>query len=141
MLAFDNTLYLYTFLHFIGHHCEDTNCKRTLILDGNMKNHRDICAARHAGFAEYEGLPGNVKTGCPNTPLPRTRYCAAHVPTAFSSVVSGECSSTTSGHGLHQVAFIIEKKTTRQNSFYKVRAYTWQASFLLCPNTCIINYI
>lgn len=29
-----------------------------LVIDGNMKNRRDVCAASEAGFTEYEGLPG-----------------------------------------------------------------------------------
>ena len=98
------------------------------MLDGNMKNHRDVCAARIAGYAEYEGLPRRVKTGCTNTPLLRSRYCAVHTPTAFTSVGSGgdECNSltsTTADSGLDQIAYILEKKTTRQNTFYKVYVF------------------
>ena len=32
------------------------------MVDGNMKNHCDICLATKAGYAEYKGLPGRVQT-------------------------------------------------------------------------------
>jgi len=33
-----------------------------------MKNHQDVCYSKDAGYIEYNGLPGKVKAGCPNTP-------------------------------------------------------------------------
>ena len=89
-----------------------------------MKNHRDVCAAKEAGYAQYEGYPVKMKTGCTNTLLLKSRYCALHTPTAFTSTgKAGESSSTVSNaheQGLDQVAFIVAKKETRQNTFYKV---------------------
>ena len=38
---------------YIGHQCK---CKKVLVLDGNMKNRRDVCMARDAGYTTYEGL-------------------------------------------------------------------------------------
>ena len=26
-----------------------------LVMDGNMKNHRDVCAAQEAGYAQFSG--------------------------------------------------------------------------------------
>jgi len=28
-----------------------------VIVDGNMKNHRDVCKAKDAGYMEFDGLP------------------------------------------------------------------------------------
>ena len=39
-----------------------------LVLDGNQKNCRDICRAKDAGWIQYEGLPGHIKTGCTSSP-------------------------------------------------------------------------
>ena len=47
------------------------------LVDGNMKNHRDLCFSTDAGYAEYMGLPGRVRTGCPNTPDCVTILCSA----------------------------------------------------------------
>ena len=46
-----------------------------------MKNHRDVCFATNAGYIEYQGLPGRVMSGCPNTPCLKSRYCRLHTPT------------------------------------------------------------
>ena len=51
-----------------------------LVIDGNMKNRRDICAASEAGFTEYEGLPGLIKTGCQLSPGYQSKYCYEHAP-------------------------------------------------------------
>lgn len=49
-----------------------------LVLDGNMKNRRHVCNARDAGYIEYPGLPGKVKTGCMLTPEYKSKYCSEH---------------------------------------------------------------
>ena len=78
-----------------------------------MKNHRDVCSAKDAGFAEFEGLPGNIKTGCPNTPELKSRFCSKHSPT----VVTQQCSDS---QYEDQQGIIIAKKTTRQSTLYEV---------------------
>ena len=71
-----------------------------LVLDGNMKNHRDVCEAKDAGFVEYRGMPGRVKTGCMETLEQRSKYCSHHKP------CYAECCSS--------------KKITRLNTLYEV---------------------
>ena len=39
-----------------------------MVVDDNMKNNREVCSAVDAGYIEYAGLPGSVKTGCTETP-------------------------------------------------------------------------
>ena len=43
-----------------------------------MKNRRDVCLAKDAGFIQYPGLPGRIKTGCMATPAFKSRYCTQH---------------------------------------------------------------
>ena len=43
-----------------------------------MKNRRRVCNARDAGYIEYPGLPGRVKTGCMMTPQYESHYCSQH---------------------------------------------------------------
>lgn len=90
-------------------------CTDVIVLDGNMKNRRDVCSATEAGYAKYAGLSWKVKTGCPNTPQPQSRYCAVHRPTAFTP--QGDDGPT---KYQDQVAYITCKKTTRQTTFYEV---------------------
>lgn len=107
------------------HKCDGKGCGHVLVIDGNMKNHRDVCLAREAGFVEFSGLPGKLKTGCPNTPQPKSRYCPSHAPTAFTPEGDSSFTDTavqTASKLKHeeQLAFITAKKTTRQNTFYQV---------------------
>lgn len=96
-----------------GHHCDSSNCKRIIVLDGNMKNHRDICAARLAGYAEYEGLPGRITTGCTNTPQLKSRYCVVHATTGFSSAGEDRECSQIHQTGLDQVPFIKRRQLAK----------------------------
>ncbi len=43
-----------------------------------MKNRRVVCNARDAGYVEYPGLPGKIKTGCMKTPSYGSKYCYSH---------------------------------------------------------------
>ena len=90
-----------------------------------MKNHRDVCFAKEAGYAEYKGLPGKIQTGCPNTPDLKSRFCSKHRPTAVTPQCSqptelqGEASASL-GQSEEQQGIIIGKKTTRQSTIYEV---------------------
>ena len=75
-----------------------------------MKNHRAVCAARDAGFVEYSGLPGKVKTGCMNTPKQKSKYCSLHSCADENDVgIQGKV-----------IEMVLSKKTTRNNTFYLV---------------------
>ena len=50
------------------------------MIDGNLKNNGEVRAAIDAGFVEYPGLPGRVKTGCMETPEQQSKYCTDHKP-------------------------------------------------------------
>ena len=97
-----------------GHRCDKSGCGSTIVLDGNMKNYRDVCMASEAGYAEFNGLPGRIKTGCPNTPKLKSQYCDLHTPTLFESNDDGSNKEV-------QLAFIIAKKVTRNTTLYQVQ--------------------
>ena len=86
-----------------------------------MKNHRDVCLATEAGYVEYLGLPGRVKTGCANTPDFKSRYCSLHKPTAtVSHPKDTDIASTSTQLTGNQVGVILRKKSTRAQTFYHV---------------------
>ncbi len=98
----------------LGHHCSCPGCTKVLVVDGNMKNHRDVCMARDAGFITFEGHPGHIKSGCILTPELKSRYCSLHTP----RICVREDDASTS----EDIAeMILEKKVTRSSVFYKVR--------------------
>ncbi len=61
-----------------AHTCTFPGCGKVLVLDGNMKNRRDVCFAKDAGHVEFEGLSSSTKTGCQATPAYKSRYCDQH---------------------------------------------------------------
>ena len=71
--------YLFASSKHSEHKCNYPGCINVLVLDGNMKNRRDICSAKDAGYVEYPGLPGRIKTGCMASPAFKSRYCNQHV--------------------------------------------------------------
>ena len=85
-----------------------------MVLDGNQKNRRDVCAATHAGVIEYDGLPGSIQSGCQLSPMYRSRYCFYH--SQRVAVSSGD--GTSDREGL--VMFITGKRATRSGVTYQV---------------------
>ena len=119
-----------------GHSCKFPGCGTVLILDGNMKNRRDICYAKDAGFIEFEGLPGAITTGCQASPAYKSRYCDQHKPLICDSCeyeLDEESSELDAPVGpilrsarKHQqlgesvVQTIVAKKKTRKQTYYTV---------------------
>lgn len=75
--------------------------------------------ATHAGYAKYDGLPGIIQTGCPNTPAHKSRFCCLHTPNVAESDDTNASSTC---------AFIVGKRTTRQGITYEV-----------CVCVCVIH--
>ena len=100
----------------VAHQCKFPGCKNVLVVDGNMKNRRDVCAATEAGYVQYEGLPMVIKTGCQLTPGYSSKYCFAHAP----RIIRNEGGATdSSSEGI--VKIITAKKETRSGLYYQVR--------------------
>lgn len=95
----------------IGHICTYPGCKNVLVLDGNMKNRRDICGAKDAGWIQYPGLPGCIKTGCMASPAFKSPFCAEHKVRG----VEGECTPDEL-----VVEMLLGKKETRNGKYYEV---------------------
>lgn len=67
------------------HRCKFPGCSNVLVLDGNMKNRRDICYAKDAGFVQYPGLPGQINTSCVASPAFKSHFCQQHSTRSCSS--------------------------------------------------------
>ena len=74
-----------------------------------MKNHRDICLARSAGSIEFKNLPGQITTGCINTPAHKSRCCVDHKPSDLNSSTK---------------EMVTDKKCTRTGIYYRVQCNT-----------------
>ena len=104
------------------HKCDQHGCGSVIIVDGNMKNHRDVCLATHAGYAKYKGLPDAIKTRCPNTPEFKSRFCTLHKPNLPTPGNDEHLSlaSTPSSSQQRQPGLVIGKRSTRQGTLYEV---------------------
>ena len=105
----------------IDHECKFPGCKGVLVLDGNMKNRRDVCAASEAGYIEYESLPGVIKTGCQLSPGYQSKYCYEHAPRI--SQMTGRDDQTSAHLESGVVRLITAKKHTRKETYYQVYTY------------------
>lgn len=100
-----------------------------------MKNRRSVCYAKDAGFIQFNGLGGSIKTGCTATPAFKSRYCVKHINQActelLTSVEHDEELGVTMGPTLryHQskqgpggevAEMILAKKETRKQTYYQV---------------------
>ena len=102
----------------IAHKCDVQGCNNVLVIDGNFKNHRDICMATEAGFVTFQGLPGQIKTGCLMTPDYKSRYCSLHKPRVCQKPVNGIDDDQNFEEDIAEM--IIEQKVTRSKTYYKV---------------------
>ena len=101
-----------------------------------MKNQRSVCLAREAGYIEYEGLPGSIKTGCMRTPELKSRYCSLHssrICTVPPDKSKGEDGFT----GI--VITVLQKKETRNGRYFNV-SFNKNNSYYL-HNACLINLL
>ena len=58
--------------------CSFPGCRSVIVLDGNKKNRREVCYDKGAGFVQFEGLSGSIKTSCHASPMFKSCYCSLH---------------------------------------------------------------
>ena len=129
----------------LAHSCSYPGCGKVFVLDGNQKNHRDVCAATHAGTIEYEGLPGAIQSGCQFSPMYGSKYCFHHAPRVVKPCDPLSSPGEDISEGV--MKFITGKRSTRGQITYQVFIYaskkhtiifvnfgTYYLSALLCTN-------
>ena len=115
---------------FLDHTCTYPGCTNVLVIDGNCKNRRDVCAATEAGFIEYGSLPGMIMTGCQHTPMQSSPFCCEHAPRVSVTMPVSDTDNTETMPGSmtekaqHKAAEkILSKKETRNKTYYQVQFY------------------
>lgn len=104
-----------------------------MVIDGNQKIRRSVCMATDAGSIEYPSLPGSIKTGCTRSPKFKSRFCEQHEPRSYSGnpqyLSENHIEETNPAkHHCSQsegqiVELLLEKKSTRNGTYYKVSMY------------------
>ena len=49
----------------IDHLCNTPGCDSVVVIDGNMKNARQVCSCKNVSELEFDGLEGSISTGIP----------------------------------------------------------------------------
>ena len=113
---------VYVLCNVFMHKCDVPGCGTAMVFDRNLKNHRDVCCATSAGYAQFKGLSGQVRIGCQNTPEYKSRYCAIHKPTVATLTHEESEAQSTSGKLAteYQAGFITAKRVTRNSTLYQV---------------------
>ena len=62
----------------VGHRCDTPGCRVSLVIDGGLKPRRMICGAKTSGVRVFKGAEVSIVTGCPNIPLPNSKFCSEH---------------------------------------------------------------
>ena len=117
----------------IAHHCSYPGCRTVLVIDGNMKNRRNVCAASKAGFIQYDGLPGSITTGCQLSPLSRSRYCYYH---AARSLSTKPPANADSDKDKPRQLLVTGKRETRGGVYYQVTPCS-----TLCSHSNLVNCV
>lgn len=134
---------LYPHTAWIGHQCRYPGCNTVLVIDGNLKNRRAVCAATEAGYLQYPGLSGSIKSGCQMTPMQTSKYCYHHATRVSKLMPPSEVFQESLGYGTSQstkevsgkegiIKFILSKKQTRNEVYYQVSVFCQT-----CTSACI----
>ena len=115
----------------IVHQCNYPGCDSVLVLDGNLKNRRDVCSATGAGYVQYSSLHGAIKTGCQESPCATSKFCYYHAPRVSQS--AGEMSSRDSATEARGMQIITAVRETRGQKYYEV-----YSTLHLSAHTCIL---
>ena len=62
LFMFLDKSYFYIF-GMIDHVCSTPGCRNVIVLDGNMKNARQVCGCKESGELHYRGMNGRIIIG------------------------------------------------------------------------------
>ena len=77
------------------HVCAVLGCGQVITIDGGLKPHRKLCAAKLAGVREFESTGLKVITGCTSIPAPTAKFCHGHQASQSPALLSDQVSKAT----------------------------------------------
>lgn len=124
--------------HWFQHRCSVVGCGRVITVDGGLKPHRMLCAAKLSGVRTFEHAGVTVFTGCTRHPQPDSKYCWEHQagesPVIPASSVSDRTRQQLRGHRIdtnysdaasddqfYVVETILDVKIEGEHKMYKVK--------------------
>jgi len=116
-----------------SHLCATPGCSNVIVIDGNMKNCRQVCGVKDVTVCLFQSIAGEIKTGCINTPQKGYLVCKNHIDSAClykdEDPDSQICSSTSNSKDVTTpsketdmlcIIKICNSRQTRSNLFYQV---------------------
>lgn len=64
--------------HWFQHRCSVAGCGKVITVDGGLKPHRMLCAAKLSGVRTFEQAGVTIFTGCTRHPQPDSKFCWEH---------------------------------------------------------------
>ena len=77
------------------HVCDTPGCGSVITMDGGLKPHRKLCAAKLAGVRQFQSSGLSVITGCTSIPGPRSKFCQEHQSSESPALLSEQVSKST----------------------------------------------
>ena len=77
------------------HKCDAPGCGTCIVLDGGMKPHRKVCAAKMSGVKIFEKAGVKTVTGCTKIPAPKSKFCHDHKDEESPCILSNKVQQTT----------------------------------------------
>ena len=79
----------------VNHKCDVKGCGWCITIDGGLKPHRMVCAAKLSGVREFPKVGLEVITGCIKHPAFNSKYCQEHGSEESPAVTANSISSRT----------------------------------------------
>ena len=77
------------------HKCDAAGCGTCLVIDGGMKPHRKVCAAKMSGVKIFEKSGIKTVTGCTKIPAPKNKFCQDHKNEETPCILGNKVQKTT----------------------------------------------
>ena len=76
--------------YWSSHQCDAKGCGKWIIVDGGMKPHRMVCAAKYSAIRTYKHTDVKTVVGCGNKPGIKSEFCSEHQKENAGPVVMAE---------------------------------------------------
>ncbi|KXJ21076.1 hypothetical protein AC249_AIPGENE27746 [Exaiptasia diaphana] len=108
------------------HSCQHKGCKNVVVIDGNMKNCRQVCSCKGVTQLQFEGMIGAITVGCLNTPAKGLRLCKDHSTTSIAFrddenlMNEKQCDDKDDKDDLLPLS-VINERETRSGKFFEIK--------------------
>ena len=104
------------------HLCDTPGCGSVITMDGGLKPHRKLCAAKMAGVREFQSSGLSVVTGCTSIPGPKSKFCHEHQTSQSPALLSEQISNATRMKLRDHRSATTESREAPQDNIYVIES-------------------